>query len=62
MGGGKGWRDSGLKASVPPPSPIAGEEFRKRWSGVRFFVGLEVAAEGGVFDLKIVVALLQFLN
>ena len=26
------------------------------------FVGVEVAAEGGVFDLKVVVALLQFLD
>ena len=30
--------------------------------GVRFFVGIEVAAEGGVFDLQVVVALLQFLD
>ena len=27
-----------------------------------FFVGAEVAAEGGVFDLKIVVALFEFLD
>jgi hypothetical protein len=30
--------------------------------GVRFFIGVEVAAEGGVLDFECVGALLQFLN
>ena len=58
MGDGKSGRDSGLRGLVPPPSPTC----RKERSGMGGFVGIEVAAEGGVFDLEIVVALLQFLD
>ena len=39
-----------------------GARMRTRWSGVGFFVGVEVAAEGDVFDFEFVVALFEFLD
>jgi hypothetical protein len=41
-------------------APALGRGARR--SGVRFFVGIEVAAEGRVFDFEFVVALFEFLD
>lgn len=62
IGGGKGWRDGGMRVLVPPPSPIVLRCKQRVGSGMGLFVGLEVAAEGRVLCLDVVVALFQLLD
>ena len=63
MGGGKGWRGSGLRGLVGGRAECAGRARRAgERLGVCFFVDIEVAAEGGEFGFYVVIGCLQGSN